>query len=540
MSTESARSTNSASRRHVLRALAVAVTLVAGVTPGWGGTALAAEPGGPGGPAEPETYTLTIRHLDRSGQAPAHYRTSVTGISGPGASLSVQPHDASGVTTVRLPKGRYLLESDLYTNDVADGDDWIVQPRLDLDHDTTVTVDARTTAPVDLRPPDRSAAFVTSGMFLEVTHQGATRMASIVKATPTLRVAHLGPEAEAGSVRQWFDSYWSTATGGYALGRTHTGSRALTGLAHHYTARELGTLRIRGAAGPGAEGSAVFDVSPAPGPSAGSTVGGSFSMSLPATATVYVTPERGPWDVTFAASDNWKNRYFADGVAVPAGETATHTFGNPVFAPALPPGRGVERDGDTITTRIPLLADGDGHMSAAPPFDTAYTSLFRDGVLVGARSGADAAAGRAAFTVPPGRASYRLAATVTRKAASGATTRVNASWTFASATTARPAAVPVSVVRFSPGLSPAGTAPAGSAIRVPVTVQGAAAEGRVRSLTVSASTDGGASWTGLPVEAGAVTVQNPAAGATVSLRAELTDTDGNTLDQTVLDAYRAE
>ncbi|MER5354473.1 serine protease [Kitasatospora sp. NPDC002551] len=518
-------------RRTALRALAVAVALVAGVTPAWGGTALA---------AEPETYTLTIRHLDRSGQAPAHYRTSVTGISGAGADLSVQPHDPSGVTTVRLPKGRYLLESDLYTDDAADGEDWIVQPRLDLDHDTTVTVDARTTAPFDLRPPDGSAVFVTSGMFLEVTHQGATRMASIVKATPTLRVAHLGPESEAGSVRQWFDSYWSTATGGYALGRTHTGSRALSGLTHRYTAQELGAVRIRGAVRPGAGGSAAFDIAPTPGPSAGSTVGGSFSMPDPATATVYVTPERGPWDVTFAASDNWTNRYFADGIAVPAGATTTHTFGNAVFAPALPPGRGVERDGDTITARIPLLADGDGHMSAAPSFDTAYTSLYRDGVLVGARSGEDAAAGRAAFTVPPGQASYRLAATVTRKAASGATTRLNASWTFASATTTGPAAVPVSVVRFSPELSPTGTAPAGSAIRVPVTVQGAAADGRVRSLTVSASTDGGVSWAGLPVEAGAVTVRNPAAGAGVSLRAELTDADGNTLDQTVLDAYRTE
>ncbi len=42
----------------------------------------------------------------------------------------------------------------------------------------------------------------------------------------------------------------------------------------------------------------------------------------------------------------------------------------------------------------------------------------------------------------------------------------------------------------------------------------------------------------LPVHEGAVTVPNPAAGTSVSLRAELTDTDGNTLDQTLVDAYR--
>ncbi len=42
----------------------------------------------------------------------------------------------------------------------------------------------------------------------------------------------------------------------------------------------------------------------------------------------------------------------------------------------------------------------------------------------------------------------------------------------------------------------------------------------------------------LPVHEGAVTVPNPVAGTAVSLRAELTDTDGNTLDQTLVDAYR--
>ncbi|WP_224275380.1 hypothetical protein [Streptomyces sp. LS1784] len=69
-------------------------------------------------------------------------------------------------------------------------------------------------------------------------------------------------------------------------------------------------------------------------------------------------------------------------------------------------------------------------------------------------------------------------------------------------------------------------------------MQGAAADGRVRSLAVSMSTDDGVSWTRLPVGAGAVTVRKPAAGTGVFLRAELTDVDGNTLDQSVIDAYR--
>ncbi|MCX4757359.1 hypothetical protein [Kitasatospora purpeofusca] len=217
-------------RRSVLRVLTGAAALggaaVASVrVPG--SAAFAAEPEtergterGTGSATEPATYTLTIRHLGRDGRVPTRYRTSVTGISGPGAGRSEQPHDASGTASVRLPGGRYLLESSLWTDRVPDGTDWIVQPRLDLDRDTTVTVDARTTAPVDVTPPDAAAAFLTGGMFIEVTHEGATRMASIVKATPTLRTAHLGPGAEAGSVRQWYDSYWTTSTGGNTLDQT--------------------------------------------------------------------------------------------------------------------------------------------------------------------------------------------------------------------------------------------------------------------------------------------------------------------------------
>ncbi|WP_328954572.1 serine protease [Kitasatospora purpeofusca] len=533
-------------RRSVLRALTVAAAL-GGAAPASGyvsGSAAFA--------AEPETYTLTIRHLDRDGRVPTHYRTSVTGISGPGAGRSEQPHDASGTASVRLPGGRYLLESSLWTDRVADGTDWIVQPRLDLDRDTTVTVDARTTAPVDVTPPDGPAAFLNSGMFIEVTHGGATRMASIVKATPTLRTAHLGPEAEAGSVKQWYDSYWTTRAGGYALGRTFSGTRALTGLTHHYTAGELATLELRAVARPDAggagagsgagtgavAGTAGIDLAPTVGPAAGPSVGASWSLPVPGTATLFVTPLRGTWDVVYtapAAPGTRPNRYFADGIAVRAGATTTHTFDGPVVGPALTGRAGVERDGDTLTADLPLLADGDGHVPTAPSFDTAWAGLYRDGALLHARSGG---LDRATFTVPPGPASYRLAATVARRAATGATTRVNASWTFRSATTAGPVPVPVSVVRFSPGLGPAGTAPAGIPLRVPVTVQGAAADGRVRALTVSMSADGGRSWTVLPVHEGAVTVPNPAAGTAVSLRAELTDTDGNTLDQTLVDAYR--
>ncbi|MFD7532697.1 serine protease [Streptomyces sp. NPDC059849] len=530
---------SSVPRRTVLRTVALAAAVAGSATPDWNTTAFA---------AAPQTYALTIKHLDRNGRPARGYETTVTGVSGPGADQEVRPYDASGTVTVRLPRGRYLLSSALTAGDGAGdtgstgdtdgtgGTDWIVQPRLDLDRDTTITVDARTAEPVDVRPPDRSAGFLHSAMVVEVRHRGAERLVNLISASPNLRVAHLGPDAEAGSVKQWFDSYWTARSVDYALGYVFTGARTLTGLTRHPSAKDLATVKIRAAALPGTEGTGSVDLQP----SAGPTVGVSQALAAPGTATYLVTPERGTWDISYMAPrvpGGSTNRYSADGVTVRAGSTTTHVFDNAVFGPALAGRAGVVRDGDSLTVDVPLLADGGGHVPSSPSYASASTTLHRDGVLVATRTGAP---GRAGFIVSPGRAAYRMTSTVKRTGAPGTATRVTATWTFVSDTTNGPAPVPVSVVRFSPVLGATGTAVADAVLRVPVTVQGAAAKGHVRVLVVSVSMDGGASWRRVPVEHGAVLIRNPGAGTGVSLRAELTDTAGNTLTQTVVDAYRTQ
>ncbi|WP_190125559.1 serine protease [Streptomyces inusitatus] len=518
----------SAPRRSVLRALAVSVALVGGAIPASGTAASASA-------ERPETYTLTINHLDRTGRATADYITGVHGLSGPNAGTSVKPHDASGTTVVRLPRGRYALDSTLHKSEPVDGIDWIVQPRLDLDRDTTVTVDARTTAAVDVRPPDRAAKLYVGMMVAEITHNGVTHHPNVSTGGAELRVAHLGPAAEPGSVRQWFDGHWEAGNGVYSLGYTFTGDRALTGLTRRPARRDLATVRVDAAATPGTSGYANVFVTPSGGP----TVGYGGTVKTPGTSTHFVTPERGTWDfmyVTRDASGATARSYHADGVRVRAGETTKLTFDNAVFGPDLTGRPGAVREGRRIAVDLPLLADGEGRASTdQAPDETASFTLHRDGVPVAPEASTP---GRAAFTVPPGRAAYRLTGTARRTGAPGTATRVTSAWTFASAATAGPTPLPLSAVRFSPGLSLTGTAPAGAALRIPVTVQGAAANGRTRSLTVSASTDGGATWTRLPVTRGAVTFRNPRADTGVSLRAELTDTDGNTLTQTIVDAYR--
>jgi hypothetical protein len=65
---------------------------------------------------------------------------------------------------------------------------------------------------------------------------------------------------------------------------------------------------------------------------------------------------------------------------------------------------------------------------------------------------------------------------------------------------------------------------------------------RVRSLTVEVSFDDGVSWQAVPVvrlgQQAFAAIHHPARPGFVSLRARSSDTDGNTVDQTVIRAYR--
>ncbi|MFG2329538.1 hypothetical protein ACGFMM_07925 [Streptomyces sp. NPDC048604] len=303
----------SVSRRRALAGLAAAAVLATAAPAATASVPRAAAPDAAGTGSDAGTVTLTVRHLDRAGRPTAGYETTVTGLTGAGAETSVRPYDADGTTTVRLPRGRYVLDSALTT---AAGTDWIVQPRLDLDRDTTVTVDARTARPVDVRPPDAAARFQHGGMFLTVSHGGAERFLNRIEARPDLRVAHLGPAAEPGSVKQWYDAYWTSPGTGvdYALGHTVTGGRALTGLTKQPAPKDLATLRIR-TTRPG-----TVDLQP----SAGPTVGVSRALTPAAPATYRVTPDRGTYDVSYAADGG--RRENADGLALRPGGTTTLSF----------------------------------------------------------------------------------------------------------------------------------------------------------------------------------------------------------------------
>ncbi|MFI8369905.1 serine protease [Streptomyces sp. NPDC085466] len=524
-----------ATRRSVLRGLAV--TTVAGTAavclPA---TAAQAAPASrrPAGAAG--TYRLTLVHLGRNGAPTTAYRTLLTALSGPDAGSAQELKDSpSSTVTLQVPAGRYLLDASISTPPVGDGtwgNDWLVRPRLDVDRDLTVVLDARVARPVDIRPPVTDARFEQVGVFAEVTYEGVTGFANLMAQSLDLRVAHLGPATERGAVRTWVDAYWSRPGGVCALGYIFRGERALTGLVRHPALSDLATLVVRAGVSESGEGPALVGVSPSPGPSP------ALSLAVPqrGTGTFLLTPERGTWDLAYGAPTEPEapgRSYLVLGRTFTAGSTTVHTFENPVFGPAIDDSADArpvaQRTGDTLELTVPLLADGEGHVTSSPLFTASTVTLHRNGALVATRRGETP--GHASFTVPPGRAAYRVTASATRPRG-----RVTATWTFTSATTATATELPLSAVRFHPDLALDGTAPAHTACRVPVTVQGAARRSGVRSLAVSVSTDGGTTWTPAPVTDGRIELTTPGPGRTLSFRAALTDTHGNTLTQTHIDA----
>ncbi len=105
---------------------------------------------------EVESYELTVSHLDRAGAAASIYGTLLVGMDN---DTDVVLADPSGTDTVRVPKGRYVLHSDIYTEG-SDGKvrpTLLTQPLLEVNAKRTVTMDSRVAKPVNIAAPDPGA-----------------------------------------------------------------------------------------------------------------------------------------------------------------------------------------------------------------------------------------------------------------------------------------------------------------------------------------------------------------------------------------------
>ncbi|SES34906.1 hypothetical protein [Lentzea flaviverrucosa] len=136
------------------------------------------------------------------------------------------------------------------------------------------------------------------------------------------------------------------------------------------------------------------------------------------------------------------------------------------------------------------------------------------------------------FSMPAAPGRFELTTTANRSGVAAISTSVTTTWGFDSATTSGVTQVPLSMVRFTPELGLDGTLPAHRFQRIPLTVQG-----KTRSLTAQVSYDKGATWQKALVFGDSLLVVNPARGDSVSLRATAVGKGGDSVTQTVINAY---
>ncbi|MFJ5262865.1 S8 family peptidase [Streptomyces sp. NPDC088387] len=497
---------------------------------------------------EIESYDLTVKHIGRDGKEARNYNSFLSGLSGL-ALYKEYPvwNENSGTVKLRLPKGVYVFDSSVFVDpeDLTKGADWIAQPKLNLNKNTTLTVDARKAKPVDVTVPDAAAKQQLAVASYEVAEGDAgASFTWLLDSYTNVRTAHLGPQITDGTLVQQFDNHWlkgadkqySTIAGGKV-------KQLATGFTKHYKASELATVKVNaGAPAPGKTGTVIaYGWLP--------DVSGATSLTpeqkLPGTRTLYLSAVNGAkWDLSFDQNggrdpEGGPIAEVGYGIsskeAFKGGQTYTKTVNRAVFGPTLNSSYGLFREGNDIVGSIPLFTDSKKNVGSSA-YDSATTTLYRNGTKVGSNS--DPLFGGDPFKVPAGDAEYRLTTSVKRSAkVAEASTRIDAGWTFRSKKTSGLTHLPASTVRFQAATGADSKVTANATATFPVVVEGAAKGSNLKSLEVYVSYDAGQTWKKTEVRSGKITVKNPAKGKSISLKANITDKKNNKSTLSIYNAY---
>ncbi|WP_075124543.1 hypothetical protein [Actinophytocola xanthii] len=527
-------------RRTRLVATVLCTTVTGGVLAGTGSAAAAT------------SYELTVVMLGRDG-APAADNDLFVADYENGTTTTVS--EPSGTARVELPGGDYLLQSAVHAGERTDR---LTRPWLRLNGDTTVVLDARTTRPVDVtveRPDARLVQGMVGASML--TGKGTVRVPVVLfDDFADVGTGQTGPDAPAdrfvGSAQFTLavpdadgavtDSPYSYSLAWFTPGRAYTGTRRVRDA-------ELATVHTVNRPQEDERSGGKFAVATYTRLPNVSTLAPSLPVRLPGVRTELFTTRDTSWQLELSPQTTpspdpprWWQTVLAR--AYRAGHRYREVWnGGGVFGPALPgPESLVEwavAYPGALGVRVPLYSAG-ADVWGSSAVDRAHTVGYRDGQPV---CESDRPAECFVEGTPPA-GDYRLRTEAIR-GHTDLSTRISAEWAFrhAGPVPGRTTPLPLQVVRFDAGLDEANTAPGGRLHPVTVTVQrnpGSVRAG-VRSLTVDASFDDGASWQRAPVtlsgDSGLVVLRHPPTGH-VSLRARAVDTAGNSVDQTIVRAYR--
>ncbi|MBE1484427.1 S8 family serine peptidase [Plantactinospora soyae] len=518
---------------------------------------------------EVESYDVTLTHTDRNGATPWSFASSLNKRGSDRDWFSWIGPDPGDSVTFRVPKGHYTLTSTVDTllgTDDSGGKPvpivaktLLAQPDLNVDRSMTVELDAQRGKPISVTVPRSSAqqvrAFVSAQTIVPSQTGGTVGMGNYILAWSFANIytAQLGPDTDDDSFTSLIGGQWAqgNADGStdnspyfYSLMFPEAG-RLVTGYQRTVADRDLVAVRADFAASrTGTTGQKRI------GAGLSRTKSGFYgefhSFQLPFSRTEFYngTPGVG---ATGQFEELSGDQLLAATASVPnieygAGRPYQEQWNRAVLAPSLPAvsldsWEGVRRAGNTIGLDVPMYGDGVGHPGGTVA-DSFGASLFREGTKIGSTD----AARWAAFEVPSAEASYRLELHAERGEPFALSTRTDLAWTFRSghADPETPAALPLWIVGFSPRVDPYNSTPGGTVQTVPVSVtpQPGSDSGKLVSLTVEASFNDGADWRPVPVRGDSVLVAQPTGRGFVSLRARAADSVGNTVEQTIIRAYR--
>ncbi|SES21985.1 S8 family serine peptidase [Lentzea albida] len=483
---------------------------------------------------EDERYTLTIKAIGRDGKPAADWRAELQGVTGDAqggfAGLG------TGLESLRVPKGRYLMTGRSWVEPTQPNPNynWFNGTNIDIAADTTITLDARQAKPVDVTWPGKAEerhSYIRVGHKMPVTEYGFGLLGVPLR---FLNTAHVGPEGRQGEMNELLVASYTGADREefHLADQSTTLTKFWTGYQKQLKSKDVVTVEAAsGTTAPDRTGylyaSAAVGDSP--------LFGVAFGHALPHSRKMYLYSPTHTWGFRFEQDTSAGTEAFwaaADEQFKP-GRTYRRTFNTGVFGPALTNERrvGLYRDGDVLFGSLPFFADGQGR-SGGSIVDSGSTVLKRGGKVVDSTDRPLDLETFFSLPATPGR--YELTTTANRSGVAAISTSVTTTWGFDSATTPAVTQVPLSMVRFTPELGLDGTLPAYRVQQIPLTVQG-----KVKSLSTQVSYDKGRTWQRTLVIGGSMIVVNPGRGGSVSLRATAVGKGGDSVTQTVIDAYLA-
>jgi hypothetical protein len=495
---------------------------------------------------EVESYNVTFNVRGLDGAPTADYFVALMGYDDDRFRF---PYDPDGSLTLRLPKGRYFADTELFSGSPTDPHvSSVVRPNLTVASDLTLDTPASAAKPVSVTPPDPAAHLLLADIGFDVrTAHSRIISASAITDLVQFSITQLGPPAPAEALTTKVITHWATPSEVfYGLAWFEHGT-VPTGFTKVVRQRDVGRLNVQ-LDTPVPDRAGIRLAVPRPGDSDQTfTILPAREVQLPSRLTEFYNSDSGrtQWSseviTTVPATGDFESDFISGFREFRPGSTQQARFNHAVFGPAFPDTGfpAAFRFGDFAGFRLPLFGDSDGNAGLSP-VDSGSTKLFRNGQLVGETANP----GSGSFTLPPEAADYRLTTSAVRPGIFDVTTRIDAAWTFRSAHTddtgLNPTPLPLSAIRFTPKLDDANTARAGRPLLVPVALQlQSGATVRPPRLSVEVSYDEGKTWRPAQVLGNlAVLLFHPAGATSVSLRAKASDRDGNTVEQTLIRAYK--